>query len=350
VIPGYEVLGELGRGGMGIVYKARQTKLGRLVALKMILSGAHADPEERQRFLTEAEAVARLQHPNIVQIHEVGEADGHPFFSPEFCPGGSLAARLNGTPRPPGRAAELVEALAAAAGLLGLGAVTAVTVAALLVGLVHGARLEAERNEAQTQRGRAEVARSESEEQQRRAEAARDEADRAKEEVERQKREVETQKGEVERQRDLVRRTSYAAHTNLAATVWREIEGVLSLRDTITLIVKALRRGSRWRRSTLSSGRSARPAGRRLPICPLPSSPCRPWESSRPPGRRGRCSAWSATASGSSGSAASSQPCSAAARSKSPGWGRSATRRARSRAPSPGCRSGSTTSTARAAA
>jgi serine/threonine protein kinase len=67
VIPGYEVLGELGRGGMGVVYKARQARLNRLVALKMILSGAHAGSEERQRFLTEAEAVARLQHPNIVQ-------------------------------------------------------------------------------------------------------------------------------------------------------------------------------------------------------------------------------------------------------------------------------------------
>jgi WD40 repeat protein/tRNA A-37 threonylcarbamoyl transferase component Bud32 len=114
VIPGYEVLGELGRGGMGVVYKARQAKLNRLVALKMILSGAHAGSAERQRFLTEAEAVARLQHPNIVQIHEIGEADGYPFFSLEFCPGGSLAAKLNGTPLPPAQAAPLVEALARA--------------------------------------------------------------------------------------------------------------------------------------------------------------------------------------------------------------------------------------------
>jgi serine/threonine-protein kinase len=114
VIPGYEVVGELGRGGMGVVYKARQTRLNRLVALKMVLAGAHAGSAERQRFLTEAEAVARLQHPNIVQIHEIGEADGHPFFSLEFCPGGSLAAKLNGTPLPPGQAAALVEALARA--------------------------------------------------------------------------------------------------------------------------------------------------------------------------------------------------------------------------------------------
>jgi serine/threonine-protein kinase len=100
-VPGYEVLGELGRGSMGVVYQARQTKLNRLVALKMILAGGHAGEAERQRFLTEAEAVARLQYPNIVQIHEVGEADGHPFFSLEFCPAGSLAAKLAGTPLPP---------------------------------------------------------------------------------------------------------------------------------------------------------------------------------------------------------------------------------------------------------
>ena len=110
----YELLEELGRGGMGVVYKARQNKLHRLVALKMILAGEHAGEKELARFRSEGEAAARLQHPNIVQIFEIGEHEGHPYFSLEFVEGGSLAQKLDGTPLPPRKAAGLVETLARA--------------------------------------------------------------------------------------------------------------------------------------------------------------------------------------------------------------------------------------------
>jgi tetratricopeptide (TPR) repeat protein/tRNA A-37 threonylcarbamoyl transferase component Bud32 len=113
-IAGYEILGELGRGGMGVVYKARQVKLNRLVALKMILAGSHAGPVDLGRFRTEAEAVASLPHPNIVQIFEVGEHEGHPYLSLEYVEGGSFAEKLAGTPLPGREAARLVEILARA--------------------------------------------------------------------------------------------------------------------------------------------------------------------------------------------------------------------------------------------
>jgi tetratricopeptide (TPR) repeat protein/tRNA A-37 threonylcarbamoyl transferase component Bud32 len=112
IVAGYEILGELGRGGMGVVYKARQLGLNRLVALKMVLAGAHAGELQLARFYTEAEAVAGLQHPNIVQIFEVGKHDDLPYFSLEFVDGGSLADKLGGQPQPPKEAACLLEALA----------------------------------------------------------------------------------------------------------------------------------------------------------------------------------------------------------------------------------------------
>jgi eukaryotic-like serine/threonine-protein kinase len=111
-IPGYEILGELGRGGMGVVYKARQASLKRLVALKMILVGA--EDSVRIRFRTEAEAVARLQHPNIVQIHEIGEHEGQPYLSLEFVDGGNLQENHGHKPMPGQQAARLVETLARA--------------------------------------------------------------------------------------------------------------------------------------------------------------------------------------------------------------------------------------------
>ncbi|MGP0062475.1 MAG: protein kinase domain-containing protein, partial [Isosphaeraceae bacterium] len=113
-IPGYEILGTLGRGGMGIVYKARQTGLNRLVALKMIIGGSQAGSRQLARFRIEAEAVAQLRHPNIVQIYDVGEVDDMPYVALEFLDGGDLAARMDGTPQPGIQAAELLATLARA--------------------------------------------------------------------------------------------------------------------------------------------------------------------------------------------------------------------------------------------
>jgi tetratricopeptide (TPR) repeat protein len=113
-MPGYEILKELGRGGMGVVYLARQTQLNRLVALKMMLSGAFASKEDLQRFRAEAEAVAQLQHPHIVQIYEIGTLEGLPYFSFEYLAGGSLAHQLRGRPLPARTAVTLLRPLAEA--------------------------------------------------------------------------------------------------------------------------------------------------------------------------------------------------------------------------------------------
>ena len=111
-LPGYDILGELGRGGMGVVYRARQVQANREVALKMILSGECAGPAEVARFRIEAEAVAQLQHPNVVVVFEVGEHAGSPFFSMEYCPNGSLASLARGRCFSPKDASAIVHKLA----------------------------------------------------------------------------------------------------------------------------------------------------------------------------------------------------------------------------------------------
>ncbi len=113
-IGGYEVISELGRGGMGVVYKAREKKLGRLVALKMILSGSHAGQDTIRRFMQEARAVANLQHPNIVQLFEVSEDHGLPYFSLEFVEGQCLDDMFKEQPASPQQAARIVASLAEA--------------------------------------------------------------------------------------------------------------------------------------------------------------------------------------------------------------------------------------------
>lgn len=111
-VPGYAILGELGRGGMGVVYRADQKSLHRPVALKMILRGDYASPEERVRFLVEAEMLARVKHPNIVQVYEVGTHNGYPFLSLELVEGGTLQDFTDGAPQPPRQAAALLAILA----------------------------------------------------------------------------------------------------------------------------------------------------------------------------------------------------------------------------------------------
>src|SRR5262245_4392303 len=111
--PGYEILGVLGQGGMGVVYKARQVRTDRVVALKV---PGHLDLETRVRFTTEAQAAARVSHPHIVQVYEVGEYLGRPFLALEYVDGGTLASTLTGAPLPPRAAAALAETLATAVG------------------------------------------------------------------------------------------------------------------------------------------------------------------------------------------------------------------------------------------
>ena len=113
-ISGYDVEALLGRGGMGVVYKARHRRLNRVVALKMLIAGAYAGPIERGRFQREAEAVASLHHANIVAVYDVGDHDGCPYYTMEILEGGSLAQALAGTPQPARQAASLLISLAEA--------------------------------------------------------------------------------------------------------------------------------------------------------------------------------------------------------------------------------------------
>jgi WD40 repeat protein/tRNA A-37 threonylcarbamoyl transferase component Bud32 len=113
-VEGFDLLGMLGLGGMGVVYKARQKKLNRLVALKMILAGQGATREQIERFQSEAEAVARLDHPNIVHVYMAGEAAGYPFIALEYVDGPTLAELWDGWPQPPRQAAESLRTLALA--------------------------------------------------------------------------------------------------------------------------------------------------------------------------------------------------------------------------------------------
>ncbi len=113
-VPGYELLEEVGRGSMGVVYKARQNGVNRLVALKMILTSSHANREVLQRFTVEARVVASLQHPNIVQLFEINLESDRPYFSMELVQGGTLADRLGGCPQPSRQSAQMVLTLARA--------------------------------------------------------------------------------------------------------------------------------------------------------------------------------------------------------------------------------------------
>lgn len=113
-LSGYDELEVIGRGGMGVVYKARHQRLNRVVAIKMLLCGEHGTPKELANLVMEAQSIAGLKHPNIVQVHDVGELEGLPYFTMEFVEGGSLSRRLSGEPQPAKKSAEWVSVLARA--------------------------------------------------------------------------------------------------------------------------------------------------------------------------------------------------------------------------------------------
>ena len=113
-VPGYEIIEILGRGGMAVVFRARHLALQRIVALKMLQNWTRAGEKDLARFRAEADVIARLQHPNIVQIYDVGDVAGRPYFALEYVVGGSLAKHLNGTPQSPRLASKFVEVLARA--------------------------------------------------------------------------------------------------------------------------------------------------------------------------------------------------------------------------------------------
>jgi tetratricopeptide (TPR) repeat protein len=113
-VPGHRVETLLGHGGMGVVYRAWHLRLNRPVALKMILAGPYAQPKELERFLREAQAVAALHHPNVVQVHDVGDVDGRPYFTMELVEGGNLAEKIKGAPQPARQAVALIATLAEA--------------------------------------------------------------------------------------------------------------------------------------------------------------------------------------------------------------------------------------------
>ena len=114
VPPGFEILGELGRGGMGVVYKARQIALNRVVAIKVVLAGGHANAQHRARFVREAETAAGIGHSHVVHVYETGTWAGQPYLVLEYCPGGTLADQLRGGPLTTERTAALIETLARA--------------------------------------------------------------------------------------------------------------------------------------------------------------------------------------------------------------------------------------------